>query len=179
GPFQVVKLYTSISVTLALGFSLPFLIHFIWQFVKPGLKTNEVRYLGLYAPIMFGLFISGIAFGYFIVNPLSYQFLMNFGAMNFDVIVSAQEYVHFLIMTTIPIGFLFELPIVAMFLASIGLLTAEAMRNGRKWAYLFIAILSAIITPPDFISQIIVLIPVALLYEASIHIIKKIEARGA
>src|SRR5699024_1077846 len=76
GPFQVVKLYTSISVTLSLGFSLPFLIHFIWQFVKPGLKTNEVRYLGLYAPIMFGLFISGIAFGYFIVNPLSYQFLM-------------------------------------------------------------------------------------------------------
>ena len=177
GPFQIVKFYTSISVTLALGLSLPFLIHFMWQFVKPGLKTNEVRYLGLYSPVMFLLFITGVAFGYFVVNPLSYHFLMNFGAMNFDVIVSAQEYVHFLIITTIPLGFLFELPIVAMFLASIGVLTSETMKNIRKWSYLVIAILSALITPPDFISQLMVLIPMALLYEASIYIVKKMESR--
>lgn len=177
GPFQIVKFYTSITVTLALGLSLPFLIHFVWQFVKPGLKTNEVRYLGLYSPIMFLLFILGVAFGYFVVNPLSYQFLMTFGAMNFDVIVSAQEYIHFLIMTTIPLGFLFELPIIAMFLSSIGALTSETMKNIRKWSYLVIAIVSALITPPDFISQLIVLIPMALLYEASIYIVKKMESR--
>lgn len=177
GPFQIVKFYTSISVTLALGLSLPFLIHFMWQFVKPGLKTNEVRYLGLYSPVMFLLFMIGVAFGYFVVNPLSYHFLMNFGAMNFDVIVSAQEYIHFLIITTIPLGFLFELPIVAMFLASIEVLTSETMKNIRKWSYLVIAILSALITPPDFISQLMVLIPMALLYEASIYIVKKMEGR--
>lgn len=72
---------------------------------------------------------------------------MNFGAMNFDVIVSAQEYVHFLIMTTVPLGLLFELPIVAMFLASIGVLTSETMKKVRKWAYLAIAVVSALITP--------------------------------
>ncbi len=179
GPFQIVKFYTSITVTLALGLALPFLIHFMWQFVKPGLRTSEVRYLGLYSPIMFLLFIIGVAFGYFVVNPLSYHFLMNFGAMNFDVIVSAQEYVHFLIMTTIPLGFLFELPIVAMFLTSIGVLTAATMKNVRKWSYLVIAILSALITPPDFISQLIVLIPMAILYEASIVIVTKMESRKA
>ncbi|MEI3612126.1 twin-arginine translocase subunit TatC [Pseudogracilibacillus sp. SO30301A] len=177
GPFQIVKFYTSISVTLALGLSLPFLIHFMWQFVKPGLKTNEVRYLGLYSPIMFLLFIIGVAFGYFVINPLSYRFLMNFGSMNFEVIISAQEYVHFLIMTTIPIGFLFELPAIAMFLASIGVLTTETMKNIRKWSYLVIAILSALITPPDFISQLMVLIPMALLYEISIYIVNKMEKR--
>lgn len=175
GPFQIIKFYSAITVTLALGLSLPFLIHFIWTFVKPGLKTNEVRYLGLYSPIMFLLFIAGITFGYFVVNPLSYRFLMNFGAMNFDVIVSAQEYVHFLLLTTIPLGFIFELPIIAVFLASIGMLTSETMKNVRKWAYVAIAVLSALITPPDFISQLIVLIPMILLYESSIYIVCKIE----
>ncbi|MFS0645450.1 twin-arginine translocase subunit TatC [Siminovitchia sp. 179-K 8D1 HS] len=176
GPFQVVKFYTSICVTLALGLSLPFLVHFLWQFVKPGLKPNEIRFLGLYSPVMFLLFIGGVAFGYFIVHPLSYHFLMKVGAENFDVMVSAQEYVHFLIMTTIPLGFLFELPIIAMFLASIGLLTKERMKMARKWSYLVIAVVSALITPPDFISQLMVLIPMALLYETSIYVVGKMEA---
>ena len=74
-------------------------------------------------------------------------------------------------MTTMPIGILFELPIVALFLAAIGLLTAESMKKVRKWSYLAIAIISALITPPDFVSQLIVLIPMALLYEASIYIV--------
>ncbi|MBM7715108.1 twin-arginine translocase subunit TatC [Siminovitchia sp. FSL H7-0308] len=177
GPFQVVKFYTSICVTLALGLSLPFLVHFLWQFVKPGLKPKEIRFLGLYSPAMFFLFIGGVAFGYFIVNPLSYHFLMKVGAINFDVIVSAQEYIHFLIMTTIPLGFLFELPIIAMFLSSIGVLTKERMKIARKWAYLVIAIVSALITPPDFVSQLMVLVPMALLYEASIYIVGKMEAK--
>ncbi|RST75131.1 twin-arginine translocase subunit TatC [Siminovitchia acidinfaciens] len=177
GPFQIVKFYTSICVTLALGLSLPFLVHFMWQFVKPGLKSTEIRFLGLYSPAMFLLFIMGVAFGYFIVNPLSYHFLMEFGAVNFDVIVSAQEYVHFLIMTTVPLGFLFELPVVAMFLTSIGVLTSETMKKVRKWSYLVIAVLSALITPPDFISQLMVLIPMAILYEVSIYIVKRMEAR--
>lgn len=177
GPFQVMKFYTSVCVTLALGLSLPFLVHFLWQFVKPGLKPNEIRFLGLYSPAMFLLFVGGVAFGYFVVNPLSYHFLMNIGAMNFDVMVSAQEYVHFLIITTIPLGFLFELPIIAMFLASIGVLTKERMKVARKWSYLAIAVVSALITPPDFISQLMVLIPMALLYEASIYIVGRIEAK--
>lgn len=177
GPFQVIKFYTSISVTLALGLSLPFLVHFIWQFVKPGLKEKEVRYIGFYSPVMFLLFGLGVAFGYFLINPLSYRFLMGFGAMNFDVIVSAQEYIHFLILTTIPIGFIFELPIIALFLASIDVLTSETMKQVRRWSYLVIAILSALITPPDFVSQLMVLIPMAILYEASIYIVKRLENR--
>ena len=179
GPLEVIKFYTSISVTLALGLSLPFLCYFLWQFVKPGLLETEARFLGLYSPAMLILFILGISFGYFIVNPLSFQFLIGLGEANFAVMISASEYVHFLIMTTIPLGLLFELPIVAMFLSSIGLLTSATMKNVRKWSYLVLAIVSALITPPDFISQLIVLIPMAILYEASIYIVKKLEARKA
>lgn len=175
GPLEVIKFYTSISATLALGLSLPFLIHFIWQFVKPGLEEKEARFLGLYSPVMLLLFVLGIAFGYFIVNPLSFQFLIGMGMANFDVMISANEYIHFLIMTTVPLGLLFEMPIIALFLSSIGVLTSGSMKNVRKWSYLVLAIVSALITPPDFLSQLLVLIPMAGLYEASIFIIKKTE----
>lgn len=179
GPLEVIKFYTSISATLALGLSLPFLIHFIWQFVKPGLEEREARFLGLYSPVMFLLFILGIAFGYFIVNPLSFQFLIGMGMANFDVMISANEYIHFLIMTTVPLGLLFELPIIALFLSSIGVLTSVSMKKVRKWSYLVLAIVSALITPPDFLSQLLVLIPMAGLYEASIFIIRKTEEKKA
>jgi sec-independent protein translocase protein TatC len=179
GPLEVIKFYTSISLTLALGLSLPFLCHFLWQFVKPGLKEEESRFIGLYSPAMLLLFILGVGFGYFIVNPLSYQFLVGLGAANFAVMISASEYIHFLIMTTIPLGLLFEMPIVALFLSSIGILTSVSMKKVRKWSYLVLAIVSALITPPDFISQLLVLIPMAALYEASIYIVRKMEGRKA
>ncbi|MGK7378917.1 twin-arginine translocase subunit TatC [Planococcus sp. 1R117A] len=179
GPLEVIKFYTSISVTLALGLSLPFLCYFLWQFVKPGLLETEERFVGLYSPAMLILFLLGISFGYFIVNPLSFQFLIGLGEANFAVMISASEYIHFLIMTTIPLGLLFEMPIVALFLSSIGLLTSESMKNVRKWSYLVIAIVSALITPPDFISQLIVLIPMAVLYEVSIYIVRRIEVKKA
>ncbi len=179
GPMEVVKFYTSISAALALGLALPFLCHFLWQFVKPGLNERESQFLSLYSPVMLLLFLGGIAFGYFVVNPLSYNFLISLGAMNFKVMVSAQEYASFLLLTTLPLGLLFELPIVAMFLAAIGLLTADTMKKVRKWSYLSLAILSALITPPDFVSQLIVLVPMIILYEASIRIVKYTERRSA
>ena len=169
----------SISTALALGLALPFICHFLWQFVKPGLNERESQFLGLYSPVMLVLFLIGVAFGYYVVNPLSYNFLISLGAMNFNVMVSAQEYVRFLLMTTVPLGLLFELPIVAMFLATIGILTADTMKKVRKWSYVSLAVISALITPPDFISQLIVLIPMMLLYEASIHIVTYTERRSA
>lgn len=177
GPLEVVKFYMSVSAALAFGLALPFLCHFLWQFVSPGLNEKENHFLRLYSPVMLLLFILGIAFGYFVVNPISFNFLTALGAVNFKMMVSAEEYVGFLLMTTVPLGLLFELPIVAMFLAAIGLLTAELMRKVRKWSYLLLAVVSALITPPDFVSQLIVLIPMGLLYECSIYIVRRAECR--
>jgi sec-independent protein translocase protein TatC len=179
GPLEVVKFYMSISTALAIGLALPFICHFLWQFVGPGLNKKESRFISLYSPIMFLLFVGGVSFGFFIVNPLSYNFLTSLGAVNFNVMVSAQEYASFLLMTTVPLGLIFELPIVAMFLAAIGLLTADSMKKVRKWSYLVLAVVSALITPPDFISQLIVLIPMILLYETSIFIVRRAEQRNA
>lgn len=177
-PLEVVSFYMSISMALAFGLSLPFLSHFIWKFVKPGLTEKESRFFGLYSPVMFVLFLLGLLFGFFIVNPLSYNFLTSLGAINFDVMISANEYARFLLLTTMPIGLLFELPMVAMFLASIGLLTVDTLKKVRKYSYVALAIISALITPPDFISQLIVLIPMILLYEVSIRLVARIEKRA-
>lgn len=177
GPLEVVKFYMSISTTVAVGLSLPFLMHFIWSFIKPGLKENEKGFLGLYSPVMLLLFLLGVAFGYFVINPISYHFLVGIGESNFNVMISAAQYMSYLIMTTVPIGLLFELPIIAMFLSTIGVLTSDTMKNIRKWSYVIMAVFSALITPPDFMSQLLVLVPMVLLYEISIYIVKKLERK--
>ncbi|MGX9136286.1 twin-arginine translocase subunit TatC [Rummeliibacillus sp. JY-2-4R] len=180
GPLEVIRFYMSISTTLAIGLSLPFLMHFLWTFIKPGLKENEKGFLGLYSPVMLVLFLIGVAFGYFVLNPLSYDFLVGIGESNFNVMVSASQYMSYLIMTTVPVGLIFELPIIAMFLSTIGILTSETIKKIRRWAYVVMAVVSAVITPsPDFFSQIIVLIPMIILYEASILLVKRIENKQA
>ncbi|GKV70046.1 Sec-independent protein translocase protein TatCd [Sporosarcina sp. NCCP-2716] len=176
-PMEVISFYTTISAALAFGFSVPFLCHFLWQFVKPGLTEKESRFLSLYSPAILLLFALGLAFGYFIVNPLSYNFLVNLGKMNFNVMVSAQEYARFLLLTTMPIGLLFELPVVALFLSAIGLLTSQTLKKVRKWSYVVLAVVSALITPPDFFSQLIILIPMIGLYEASIFLVTRTERK--
>ncbi|GKV65327.1 MULTISPECIES: twin-arginine translocase subunit TatC [unclassified Sporosarcina] len=177
-PLEIITFYMSISAAIAFGLALPFVCHFLWQFVKPGLNEKESRFLSLYSPFMFILFAGGLVFGYYVVNPLSYNFLISLGAMNFDVMISAQEYARFLLLTTMPIGLLFELPMVTLFLAAIGLLTGETMKKVRKWSYIVLAVVSGLITPPDFISQLIVLVPMILLYEGSIQLVIYTEKRA-
>lgn len=176
-PLEVVSFYTTISAALAFGLSVPFLCHFLWQFVKPGLTEKEGRFLSLYSPAILILFIGGLAFGYYVVNPLSYNFLIKLGKMNFEIMITAKEYARFLLLTTMPIGLLFELPIVALFLSAIGILTSDTMKKVRKWSYVVLAVVSALITPPDFISQLIILIPMLALYEASIYLVTRTERR--
>lgn len=178
-PIEVISFYTMVSASLALGFSIPFICYFLWQFVRPGLKEEEWKFIHLYAPIIFLLFIVGLSFGYFILHPLSYNFLMKLGQINFDMMISAKEYARFLLLTTMPIGLLFQLPIVTLFLATIGILTSESMKKVRKWSYIILGVVSAVITPPDFISQLIILIPMIALYEASIFIVIRKEKKKA
>lgn len=176
-PIEVISFYTMIAASLALGLSIPFICYFIWQFVKPGLKEEEWGFISFYAPVIFLLFIVGLLFGYFIVNPLSYNFLMKLGQINFDMMISAKEYARFLLLTTMPIGLMFQLPIVTLFLSSIGVLTSKTMKKVRKWSYIILAIVSALITPPDFISQLIILIPMIALYEISLFIVVRKEKK--
>ncbi|MEI3607717.1 twin-arginine translocase subunit TatC [Pseudogracilibacillus sp. SE30717A] len=177
GPLEVLSFYMMISLALSIGLSLPFVCHFIYQFVKPGLTKRESKFFKLYTPLIFILFLIGLAFGYFVINPISFHFLTSLGAIHFEVMISAREYARFLLFTTVPIALMFELPMVALFLSTIEVLTVATLKKIRKWSYVVLAILSALITPPDFISQLLVLIPMILLYEASIRVVARAERK--
>ncbi|WP_100332592.1 twin-arginine translocase subunit TatC [Bacillus xiapuensis] len=168
GPLEVIRLYVGISLVLALGLSAPFISWQLWKFSKPALTDRESKTALLFLPAIFFSFLLGIVFGFYVTFPTVYGFLINLGEQNFDMMVTAKEYFHFLIMTTVPMGILFEVPLLLMFLTAVQLVTPAKLKKARKYALLVLAIISAVITPPDFISQLLVLIPLILLYEAGI-----------
>lgn len=177
GPFEVIRFYLRTSGAISIGLSIPFICWFLWQFMRPGLVDKETQFLKGSLPVMLFLFALGISFGYFIVHPLSYFFLISMGEQNFNVLVTADEYMSFLLITTIPFGLVFQLPIVALFLHHIELLTVEVMTSMRKYAYFVLLVITALIAPPDVFTHMVTLIPMILLYELSIILIKRKERK--
>ena len=179
GPFEVIRFYIRTSAAMSLGLSLPFICWFLWQFVRPGLVDKETQFLKGSLPVMLGLFLVGLSFGYFVVHPISYFFLIEMGQINFDVLVTADEYMSFLLITTIPFGLIFQLPIVVLFLNHIELLDSDLMKKSRKFAYFGLLVITALIAPPDFFTHLITLLPMIGLYEISIILVRRKERRTA
>ncbi|WP_031547846.1 twin-arginine translocase subunit TatC [Salinicoccus luteus] len=178
GPFEVIRFYIRTSGALGIGLSLPFICYFVWQFMRPGLVEKETQFLKSYFPIMFLLFLAGLSFGYFVVHPISYFFLIQMGEENFDVLVTADEYMSFLLMTTMPFGLIFQLPIVVLFLHHIELLDSALMKQVRKYVYFGLLVVTALIVPPDFFTHLITVAPMIVLYEISIYLVKLKERRA-
>lgn len=165
GPLDVIHFYTGIAGSLSLGMSAPFIGYRLWKFVRPALTDKECRTALAYIPAMLFSFALGILFGFYIVFPFAYHFLTGLGQANFAMMITTREYLSFLLMITLPMGFLFEVPFVLMFLTSIGVVTPQRLSAIRKYAYLVFAVISAVVTPPDVISQLLVLLPLLTLYE--------------
>ena len=178
GPFEVIRFYLRTSGAISIGFSIPFICWFLWQFMRPGLVDKETQFLKGSLPVMLILFVVGLTFGYFIVHPLSYFFLIEMGEQNFNVLVTADEYMSFLLVTTIPFGLVFQLPVVALFLHHIELLNVEVMTTMRKYAYFILMVITALIAPPDIFTHLVTLLPMILLYEVSIILIRRRERRA-
>ncbi|MBT2688428.1 twin-arginine translocase subunit TatC [Bacillus sp. ISL-47] len=168
GPLDVIKMYTGIAGSISLGLSLPFIAYQVWLFVKPALTEKESRLSIMFFPAILFSFIGGLCFGFFIIFPTIYQFLMLLGESHFSMMITAREYFSFLLMSTIPFGFLFEVPLLLLFLTAIGIVTPAMLSSMRKYAYVIMAVVSALITPPDLFSQILVLIPLIGLYEIGV-----------
>ncbi|MFC3420111.1 twin-arginine translocase subunit TatC [Salinicoccus hispanicus] len=180
GPFEVIRFYIRTSAAMSLGLSVPFICWYLWQYVRSGLiEQKNTQFLKGSMGFMFGLFLIGIAFGYFVVHPLSYFFLIEMGERNFDVLVTADEYMSFLLVTTIPFGLIFQLPLIVLFLNHIELLDSDLMKKSRKFAYFGLLVITAIIAPPDFFTHIITLLPMIGLYELSIILVRRKEKRAA
>ncbi|WP_059104788.1 twin-arginine translocase subunit TatC [Shouchella shacheensis] len=172
GPLDVIRFYTGIAGSLSLGFSAPVIGYQIWKFARPALTDRENKTALSFIPGIFISFLTGIGFGFFVIFPTVFGFLMNLGTKNFGMMITAKEYFSFMMMTTIPLGFLFEIPLLLMFLTAVGMVTPTKLAEIRKYGYVLMAVLSALITPPDFISQLMVLTPLILLYELGVLLSK-------
>lgn len=157
----------------------PFIFWQFWTFIRPGLRMKEskaVRGITLYTSLLFFL---GVGFGYFGIAPLSLQFLGNYQLADVESKITIMSYMKLVASITLATGFIFQLPIAVYFLSKIGIVTPELLRKYRKHALVVVLILSAIITPPDLTSQIMVSVPVLLLYEISIVISKRVQKSRA
>lgn len=166
------------SILGAIVISFPFIFYQIWAFVKPGLRKNEesiAKGIVLYVSL---LFFTGISFGYFVVAPLCIQFFGSYQISDkIQNIFTINSYMSTILSTVFYSGLLFLLPVISYLFTKLGILNADFLRKYRKHAIIVILILSAVITPPDLISQIIVGIPIALLYEAGILVSSKVEKK--
>lgn len=155
---------------IILGF--PYVLWELWKFVRPALKDKELGPVKVFIVIASILFLIGISFGYFIMFPMSYNFLINYQMS--DKIVTNQtldDYTSFIYTLTLVSGIIFEMPILVYFLTRLTLLTPQFMRKYRKHAVVVILIVGAVITPsPDVTSQMVVAVPMYLLYEVSVFI---------
>ncbi|WP_444685850.1 twin-arginine translocase subunit TatC [Alkalicoccus luteus] len=172
GPLDIILIYFSIAAVAALTVTVPFIIFQIWLFVKPGLTPEEQKASITYIPASLFLFAGGLAFGYFAVLPIVLNFLLTLGAGTFETMFTADRYFQFVLRMTVPFSVLFEMPLVVMFLTSIGAITPEGMHRNRKYAYFVIVIVSVLVSPPDFLSDVLVIIPLIFLYEVSISLSK-------
>ncbi|MEM9919801.1 MAG: twin-arginine translocase subunit TatC [Bacteroidota bacterium] len=165
--------HLKVSVLLGLVVAFPYIFYEVWRFIRPGLYPNEQKAARGFVFICSFLFFLGVSFGYFIVSPFAVTFLAgyNVGAVSSP---SLASFVNYMTMFTIPTGVVFELPVVVYFLSRIGLLYPDFMKQYRRHAFVLILILSAIITPPDVVTQFLIGIPLYTLYELSIIICKRV-----
>ncbi|NNC94588.1 MAG: twin-arginine translocase subunit TatC [Chitinophagales bacterium] len=167
-----------LKTSLILGFviSFPYIFWEMWRFIKPALYSEEMKYSRVIIFFSSLLFFMGIAFGYYVLMPFSVNFFANYEVSsaignNF----SLKNYMGFITMFVMASGILFELPMVVYFLAKVGLVGPDMMRSYRKHAFVVILLIAAIITPADVGTQIMVTLPVCILYEISIFIAARVE----
>ncbi len=171
-------IWTSIWAGFIIGF--PFILYEMWKFISPGLYEKERKNSRGFILIASGLFFLGVLFGYYVVAPLSINFLGGYRVSE-EVFndIDLSSYISTVRAAVIACGLIFELPIVIFFLTKVGLVTPEVLKKYRKMALVIVLVVSAVITPPDVASQIIVAIPVLILYQASIYISAWVLRRDA
>lgn len=169
-PADTIWIYFTIAGLVAIVGTLPILSIQLWLFIKPALTPGERKSSLPYIPAIFLLFLGGLVFGYFMFINLILPFLLGLNEGMFNELFTVDRYFGFLFKVTLPFALLFELPIVIMFLTSLGIVTPDFLKRTRKYAFFILLIVGALVTPPDVVLQLVVAVPLFLLYEISIHL---------
>ncbi len=167
------------SLVAGIIFAFPYLVWEVWRFIKPGLRKQERKMVRGFVFSASILFFAGVLFGYFVISPLSINFFLNYQVSS-EVLnnPTLSTYISLITSVLIACGAVFELPILIFFLTKAGIVTPKVLKAFRKHALVAALILSAVITPPDVFSQILVSIPILILYELSIWISRMVTKRG-
>lgn len=164
--------YIKVSLVAGIILAIPVIFYQLWMFLVPALYQREKRYLIPFVLFSSILFVAGALFGYFIVFPYGFKFFISFATEDIQALPSVKQYFSFAIRLLLAFGVVFEMPIVVLLLTKIGLITPDSMKKYRKFAILCSFILSAILTPPDVATQIMMALPIIILYELSIFLSK-------
>lgn len=170
---------THISTSLYLGLLLasPYIVFELYGFVAPALLESERKYSTGIVAMVYMLFVAGVLMSYYVLFPVSFRFLGTYSvASSVHSMITLDSYISSFVTLTLMMGLVFQLPVIAYVLARIGILQSSFMVSYRRHALLAIMLLSAIITPPDVMSLILVAMPLYMLYEISIHIVRRVSA---
>ena len=176
-PFEKFLSYLWVSLFGGIVLSSPFCFYQIWNFISPGLHENEKKFGKLFIFSAVFLFLAGILFVYFIVYPFSFRFLLNFGGDELAYI-SLKPYISFFLRTAFAFGLVFELPLLLLGALKLRLVNITHLKKARPYVIVLIATLSALITPPDIFSMLFMMLPVYLLFEASLWLGEKIFSKN-
>ncbi len=168
-PFGQLFVYMEVAIVGGVVLSLPNLLYQLWAFIAPGLMPNERKYVRSIVFFSTFCFLAGVVFAYFVMLPAALQFFAGFGSATIQNNIAVNEYMSFVVSVLLAAGVVFELPMVSWFLSKIGILKPEFMRKYRRHSIVVIFLLAAALTPgTDPVSQILLAIPLVVLYEVSI-----------
>lgn len=171
-PFGQLFLFVQVAIVAGIVISVPNIFYQLWKFIVPALKKSEKKYI--FSIVFFSsvCFLSGIVFAYYVLLPLALKFVAEFGATDIVNNFAINEYMSIIISLMLGAAIIFELPMLSFFLTKLGVLTPAFMRKYRRYALIVILFFAAFLTPPDPVSQLILAVPLVLLYEISIFISK-------
>jgi len=162
--------YIKVALIAGIILAVPVIFYELWMFVAPALYRREKGYVVPFVVFSTILFVVGSLFGYFVVFPYGFKFFIGFATEDIQALPSVKQYFSFAIRLLLVFGLVFEMPVAVLFLTKIGLITPESMKKYRKFAILGSFVLSAILTPPDVATQLMMALPIIILYELSILI---------
>lgn len=179
-PFGQLFIYFQVAIIVGIVLSIPNIFYQLWKFIAPALHQNEKKYVKWIVLFTTFCFLSGVVFAYYVMLPLTLKFAAQFGTTTIENNFAIDEYFSIILSVILGAGIVFELPMLSFFLSKIGILKPSYMRKFRRHSIVVILILAAILTPgTDPVSQILLAIPLVILYEISILVSKFSQKKSA